>query len=64
MLSKIWVLVKFLPELVSLLKTIIELTEKGVTEIKVKRKIRSIDRAFKAKTARERSQALNDAFLD
>ena len=55
-------IIKFLPELLALLKTLTELVDSGLEELKIKRHLKAIDNAFKETDAAKRARLLNDVF--
>jgi len=58
----IGVWIKYLPEIVELAHTIIELTKQGITELQIKRDIKRINKAFKNPNRQQASRDLNDIF--
>ena len=61
-LNGIFTLLKFLPEMVTFLKLLANLTEKGVEKVEIMRAVKKIDEALKDRDPVERSRRLNDIF--
>jgi len=55
-------ILKILPELVSLAKTLLQKAEDGWTELQIKNAIKGIDEAFNEKDPQISARKLNDIF--
>ncbi len=61
-LKGIFAVLKFLPELVSFLKLLVDLTEKGVEKIEIMNAVKKIGQAFNDPDPKNRARRLNDVF--
>ena len=55
-------ILKFLPELVALVKWITKKTEQGIDEASIKASIKAIDKAFTNVGPQQKAKELNDVF--
>ncbi len=58
----IFTLIKFLPEFVALANRILDMAEKGYTEIQIRKKIKGLRDAFDEEDPRNMSRGINDQF--
>ena len=61
-LKALGILINYLPELVDLIKLIIEKTEEGIEKRTIKRKIKAINDAFRLEDRRQAAQRIDDIF--
>jgi len=58
------IIFQYLPELIALVKSIINMTNSGIEEVVIKRRLKKIDKAFNNPNRVEAARELNDAFKD
>lgn len=61
-MSTLAIIVKFLPEIVSFIKSLQSMVERGIDEIQIKQNIKGINKAFQNEDRQAAARALNDIF--